>query len=382
MKKITLSFFLFLVIAASAQLPVSTIAGKKQVLVEEFTGHQCQYCSDGHKRLDNLIAQYPGKIFGVNIHAGTFSATGGSYTKDFTTTDGNGIYSTPGFVGSGSGSPCGMVSRTTCTSCTNTCQQNAPTGIAVGRGCFSPLASTVLSQNSYVNIAGEANLNPTTRVLTVNLEIYYTGNGASTNKYTVMLTQDKIMGPQSGASTWYPAMMVGSNYTHTKVLRDVLTTNITGDAITGPVTAGSKFTKTITYTVPTSVKNISVVLNDLKLVGFVSTTDTDILAVASFPITQGTTGVQEVSPLIADLNVYPNPSAGQANVNFNIAESANVSVVVSNMVGQKVFSEDLGNLTPGTHNYTLNASNLQNGLYLISITDGMNTLTNTISIDK
>lgn len=375
MKKITLSLFVLASGVASAQLPVSTVAGKKQAIIEEFTGHQCQYCPDGHKIVDQLITANPTKVFGVNIHTGSYANTGGSYTKDFKTADGDAIAAIPGQ--SIAGYPAGTVNRVPAAS------PQTPGGMAMSRGSFGSASAAIYAQNSYVNIAGQANLDLTTKVLTVNIEAYYTANGpANPNRLTVMLLQDKIMGPQSGGSTWYPAMMVGSNYTHNKALRDVITTGATGETMTGGTTMGTTFSKTITYTVPATIKNIATVLNDLRLIAFISETEKTIIAVGNVPITQGATEVQELNAMISNLNVYPNPASINTNVEFKISEATNTSVVISNMVGQAVYSEELGKLPAGDHSFPLNAANLQNGLYLVSIITGSNKMTTTVSIDK
>lgn len=375
MKKITLSLFVLSSAVASAQLPVSQTPGKKQAIVEEFTGHQCQYCPDGHKTVDNLMAANPTKVFGVNIHTGSYANTGGSYTKDFKTTDGDAIAAIPGQ--SIAGYPAGTVNRAPCTN-----PQTAG-GMAMSRNYFGAATAAIYNQNSYVNIAGECNLDPTTKVMTINIEAYYTANGpANPNRLTVMLVQDKIMGPQSGGSTWYPAMMVGSNYTHNKALRDVITTGATGETMAGPNTMGTKFTKTITYTLPSTIKNIATVLNDMRVVAFISETEKNIIAVANVPVTQGATEVQELNAMISNLNVYPNPTSINTNVDFKISESTNASVVISNMVGQAVYTQELGKLAAGDHSFPLNAANLQNGLYMVSIITGSNTMTTTVSIDR
>ncbi len=42
----------------------------QKVLIEEFTGEWCGYCPDGALKLDAVIAQYPGRVYGAAIHDG------------------------------------------------------------------------------------------------------------------------------------------------------------------------------------------------------------------------------------------------------------------------------------------------------------------------
>jgi hypothetical protein len=356
-----------------AQLPVSTTPGNRQALVEEFTGHTCQYCPDGHKRVDDLITSQPGKVYGINIHTGSYAGIG-TYPQDFRTSDGDGIAAIPTQLIAGY--PAGSVNRVPATT-----PQKAG-GMAMSRGSFAAACADVYNQSSYVNIAGQASINVATRELTVNIEAYYTGNGPASNKLSVMLIQDKIMGPQTGGSTWYPAMMVGANYTHNKVLRDVITTGATGELMDGPTTSGTKFTKTITYTVPAIIKNLDVVLSDISLIAFISETDKDIVAVTKVPISGLPLAIKEVNNSFKNMNVYPNPVSNYANVDFTISEPNNISVSVLNLLGQIVFANEMNNLRAGEHNFPLDVTNLQGGVYFIKISDGTNTMVKKITVSK
>ncbi|MDZ4666937.1 MAG: Omp28-related outer membrane protein [bacterium] len=362
-----------LTLNAFAQLPVSQTPGNRQALVEEFTGHTCQYCPDGHKKVDELIVAQAGKVYGINIHTGGYAGTG-TYPQDFRTTDGDAIAAIPTQLIAGY--PAGSVNRVPATT-----PQKAG-GMAMSRGSFASASADVYNQSSYVNIAGQATINVATRELTINIEAYYTANGPASNKLSVMLIQDKIMGPQTGGSTWYPAMMVGANYTHNKVLRDVITTGATGELMAGPTTSGTKFTKTITYTIPAIIKNLDVVLSDISLIAFVSETDKDIIAVNKVPISGLPLAVNEVNSAFKSMSVYPNPVSNFANVDFTLAEPNNISVTVLNLLGQTVISNEMNNLRAGDHNFPLDVTNLQSGVYFVKISDGTNSMVKKINVSK
>lgn len=59
MKKSLLTLGLGVLASSSlfAQLPVSTTAENKNVVLEEFTGIYCTFCPDGHLRASNLAAE-------------------------------------------------------------------------------------------------------------------------------------------------------------------------------------------------------------------------------------------------------------------------------------------------------------------------------------
>lgn len=372
MKKITLSVFILSAVVANAQLPVSHIAGKKKALIEEFTGIHCQYCPDGHKRSDDIVNANPTNVFSVNIHAGTY-APPNTGELDFRTIDGNAILAMPNM---GGGYPKGDVNRAPCASPITT------GSLTMGRDKWAAAVAVILNQNSYINIAGSATLNTTTRVLTVDIEAYYTGNGPSANYLTVMLKQDNILGTQSSGST-YPAMWNGSQYKHNHALRDVITSGYSGQLMNSPTIAGTTYTTTIYYTVPTTYVNIPVVLSDLDIVAFISESNgVNIMSVCKVPITTTATSVSELSHLVNAISVFPNPVSSTSEVSFNLVETTNVSVTLSNMVGQTVWSQDLGELNAGVNDFSLDAANLQNGLYLMSITAGNSTITKRVNVSK
>lgn len=94
-----------------------------------------------------------------------------------------------------------------------------------------------------------------------------------------------------------------------------------------------------------------------------------------------TVGVEE-NNMVTGVNVYPNPMADQASVDFNLVSDNTVSMVLVNTVGQLVMSENLGNMSAGIHTYQMDASSLSNGLYFLNITVGNSVITKKVSINK
>ncbi len=94
-----------------------------------------------------------------------------------------------------------------------------------------------------------------------------------------------------------------------------------------------------------------------------------------------TVGVEE-NNLVTGVNVYPNPMANQASVDFNLTSDNAVSMVLINTVGQLVMTENLGNMSAGIHTYQMDASSLSNGLYFLNITVGNNVITKKVAINK
>jgi hypothetical protein len=68
----------------------------------------------------------------------------------------------------------------------------------------------------------------------------------------------------------------------------------------------------------------------------------------------------------AALNVYPNPVSGQFQIDLEMKKSSEVSFQVYNMLGQMVKNQ-VANLTTGSHQQSMNVSQLQKGMYILKI---------------
>ena len=66
------------------------------------------------------------------------------------------------------------------------------------------------------------------------------------------------------------------------------------------------------------------------------------------------------------LNVYPNPAGNEANVSIT-AENASVAVVLTDVSGKVVYSNNLGTVN-GMKNLNINTSNFANGIYMVNVT--------------
>ena len=247
---LALIFFTLLPSFLKAQEYVSTQPQNRNVIIEEFTGRNCQFCPDGHRIANLIMANNPGRVWAVNIHAGGFSPV--TY-PNMNTTDGTTI--TSGF-GIG-GFPAGHVNRSTAND--------------LGRDQWESHTNTQLAQQAEVNVAGFVTLNHATRTAEITVEVYYTANSSqSTNYLTIMMLQDSILGSQSG-NYYNPSQMLNGQYVHQHVLRDVVTSTW-GDEIS-PTTAGTLITKNYTYQIPESIgapNGVNVDLNNILFLAFVT----------------------------------------------------------------------------------------------------------------
>ena len=250
MKKFTLALMAVLALSFSlkAQQYVSTEPANRNVLLEEFTGRNCGYCPAGHVIANGLAASHPDHFWAMNIHAGGFSPT--SY-PNLNTSDGTIINNGFGITSY----PNGVVNRST--------------GGGIGRDQWTNYTNNQLNQAAECNVAGMAVINPASRLATITVEVYYTGNSTqSTNYLTVAMLQDSIWGSQSSGST-NPSQWNGTEYCHMHVLRDIINESTWGDAIS-PTTAGTLITRTYTYEIPEQIGSTNAVAVNLDHIFFLA----------------------------------------------------------------------------------------------------------------
>ncbi len=247
--------------ALMAQTIVSTQVEKRNVVIEEYTGVGCGYCPDGHARANAICNQYDGHAWAINIHEGGYAAGSG-----YETTFGDGLASQYNI----DGYPCGTVNR----------------GTMSGRGDWASQAATVRGQDSPINVAATASIDPNTRELIVNVELYVTGaQSVSSNFLNVALVQNNIIGPQSNYGNYNSDYILpDGSYRHMHMFRDLLTGQW-GEEITG-LSVGTFMERTYTYQIPQAIGAVPISdFSDLEIIVFVSETHKNILTGAKADLT-------------------------------------------------------------------------------------------------
>ena len=367
MKKTTL-LFLLTSFCTFAQTIVNTSPQNKKVILEEFTGVNCVYCPQGHTIANNIKNSNSSNVFLINIHTGGY-ATPSAGQPDFRTAFGTSIASQSGLTGY----PAGTVNRNAFAGLS----QNGGTGTAMSRNNWTNAANQILSQSSYVNVATTASMNVNTRVLTVLVEAYYTGNSpVSTNKLNVALLQNNTLGPQTGGN-------MGNDYNHQHRLVNMITGQWGEDITT--TTSGTFVTRTYTYTVPATYNNIIAEMGEFEVVAYVAETQQKIISGNGATVTY--TGlastndakVKEVKSIASQCNNNLTPKIviqnnGQNNltnleINYSINNGANQ---IYNWAGNlSTFQSQTVTLNPIT--YVLSNSNTLN----IALANDDNNVNNT-----
>ena len=253
---------------ASAQVTdtiVSLTPSNRNVVLEEYTGINCTYCPDGHKRANQIKAANPDRVCLINIHQGSFAAN--TYTTQF----GDALANQTGLQGY----PSGTVNR----------HVFSGSVTALGRGDWASAANTIMGMSSPVNIAAEGTLDWSNRTLNIRVQLYYTSSqNVTSNSLNVAITQDNVLGSQVGMAS-NPDQVVGNQYNHMHMLRHLITGQW-GETITD-IAAGTLVEKNYEYVIPAqlgSTNPIDAVLEDLEFVALVCEGHQEVLTGIEIPV--------------------------------------------------------------------------------------------------
>lgn len=336
MKKILLlaTVVLMTISGAMAQETfVSTEVSNKNVVLEEYTGINCGYCPDGHKRAAQLAAANPGRVFLINVHAGNYAAN--TYTTQF----GTSLANQTGLTGY----PSGTVNR----------HVFSGSSTALDRGQWASCANTIMNQTSPVNIAARGTLDWTTRELNITVQLYYTSASTATNKLNIAITQNNVIGSQSGSSL-NPDQIVGSQYRHMHMLRHLITGQW-GEDITTSV--GQVIERTYTYTIPESLGSpnaIQAKLEDLQFIAFVAEGQQEILTGCEVEIEH--VNLPALSPRLDALKQKADALKDCTLENTVLATISNIG---SDAITSLTFEYSVANGAAQTYNWTGNIASME-----------------------
>jgi hypothetical protein len=215
----------------------------RNVLIEDFTGHQCANCPASTANMEGLIATNPTRIYGVGIHAGPSGLTNFQVTSaDFTTV----LYCDEGLeIGTYFGSIPGSVFVGNPSFCVNRTmvggQYNSNAGTAI-----SDKTNNCLSSALKVNIQGVLNYFPSTRGLFLHTEIDKIDQTITNDLgITVYLIEDSLIAKQQLVGTY------DDNYVHRDILRGCIDGRAFGKTLTADyLDANGKYYVNYAYRFP------------------------------------------------------------------------------------------------------------------------------------
>jgi hypothetical protein len=84
---------------------------------------------------------------------------------------------------------------------------------------------------------------------------------------------------------------------------------------------------------------------------------------------------------LTSLNVFPNPTQGNFNIEYNLPEDGDVRIVLSDLTGRTVYTEDF-NAAAGLYEHGINIEDQASGLYILKVTLNADEYTMKVNLSK
>ena len=335
---------------------------QRTVVMEHFTTARCPNCPSGHERIGAAYQSVQDRVIWIAHHVGY-------YTDNMTINESNQMLT---FFNDGGSTfaPAWMLDR----SYDNVNDKSEYPGPAFfPDGTENTVLNNALARPAFatVNISNMT-YDPQTRQLSVTVSGEFLQSIAfDSPRLSLYIMQDGIWGTQSGAN---------GRYEHNHVIRACIS-DVWGDTdpfeSTTPA-AGDTYTKTFNYTLPTSFT-----ANHCWLAAFVSNYSSDVMNCAILNgaktgyLMEGddpTTGIADVESSI-NVTTYPNPTTEMVYVTV---EGRINSYTMVDALGRQVMADENTNADI----LELNVSDLNAGIYFITITTEHGTATQRVSVTK
>lgn len=360
MKKLLLSALMLAAVGTNAQ----TV---KKVILHDYTGVKCQFCTDGTVKIEGMIASNPNDFIPVQIHAGTYTPS----NSPLKTTTGDAlvaIVQPPGY-------PCGSVDMI----------KYGPagsTGLAMSRTYWADAFQARKTNGATVSVGidEKADMGNGKYSADINIKFESIPSGAGKFRVNVFILEDSIKaengleqinyggGPYGGAS---PLTWATHKYVHNNVLRKALGGSWGFiDVVPENPTTDSVYSKTVEFTIDPSWEK-----KNLRIVAFVakngSGADKEIYNGEQITLNAFFAANVEKVKDVEILTAYPNPAkiGDVIRVGFDIAKTEQVTMNVYNAVGQKVATPYVSKDVKGSHTiqWKTGLDNLTPGLYFIEV---------------
>lgn len=201
-----------------------TASSNRNILIDDFTGHNCQYCPDAATAAHALHTQYPDRVFVSSIHSSPtgitgFQATNAQYPVDFTNEMGLetgkffGGLATSGFFGNPSVSTSRIV-------------VSGGTEMFYPPGILANQVNSALATTLKVKIKSKVNYYAQTKGAFLHTEVEVLDNALTNLGMIAVLHQDSLVAPQNVNGTYTP------NYVHRDIHRGNVGNTLWGTTLT------------------------------------------------------------------------------------------------------------------------------------------------------
>lgn len=317
--------------------------GGKKVLFEEGTGTWCVWCPRGTVALKKMHENYPDKFIGIAVHQG-------DPMENKTYIRATGITGFPGmnvdrFLKNQGVNEAGMIAAL------NQLHTASPVGLSG--------EATISGRNVTINVSSKFYSNFTDAKFRLGVIVVENGVTGTESGYAQANGYAGSSQPMGGYEN-LPNPVPASQMVYNNVGRELLGGyNGQANSVPSTLTDGQEVTYTFNY------DNVSDKFDIDKLYGVVVLIDSNdgrIVNANTFKI--GTMSVNEIDKDLRGFTIYPNPARDV--VNLSIEEAGEFTATIYNMLGQVVYTQELGNLDSKA-NVTLPIANLKTGNYLVSI---------------
>ena len=351
----------------------------KNILLEEFTTAQCQFCPMGATTVDKIDALYS-RIIPVSVHSG-FG------TDAMTTSDHTSIYTT---LGGQSGAPALMVDRYYWPDLKDI-TMNLISSNNFAYTLWQDKAEQRLPVRSPLGIKAVTSYNSTTREVTVNPTVeFYTQLTGLTYRVNCYLVEDSVSGTGAGYNQvnyytnrsqgahnpWYGKGSPLVGYKHRHVGRYLFAGPWgTAGIIPADVVSGDAFSTQYTYTIPAGWN-----ANRLKAVVFVqdykgSLTGRSIINALELDLNaEDSTALSVISAVpnisnsnLAAITLFPNPAADVVTIDYTLTQNSNISFEVYNLIGENIHTVQPQQLATGDYRTQLNTTAYASGVYFVAV---------------
>lgn len=211
---------------------------KRNILIEDFTGHKCPNCPEAAVLAKELREDHPGQVFLLTVHSGSFATpdASGAFTYDFRTAIGtelNNFFNIESF-----GYPNGLVSRV----------QNDAGKYAITPALWEDSIHSLIDDEPIAVIELTKEFNTSTRVSEINVATKFLTDSDLGYFLVVYLSEDSIIKPQKNNNSQVGTTPVITDYVHMHVLRASYNGTWGNMINTGDITSGTTFNNSFQLT--------------------------------------------------------------------------------------------------------------------------------------
>lgn len=330
------------------------------VIAEEGTGTWCGWCPRGTVAMDHMSNNYEGYYYGIAVHNGD-PMTLDEYDNELGFSSFPGAMVDRGAVIDPANIEAGFVNRV---------EVAAAASITTGAQWFGDSLQISLTYDFMEEI---------------------TGNW----KVVCVLTEDGVSGTSSGwaQSNYYsggssgpmggfedlPNPVPASQMVYDHVAR-VTSPNAGGlsNAFPDGQTVGSSHTFNFSFLIPSewNVDNMHVVGMLIKNGDINNGGGSTIDQAIANGFVEGTVvvGIEELSHIVSNFEVYPNPASNRANINLVLESNESVTLQIIDISGKVVRNRDYGQLN-GAYTLPIGLNDLESGIYFVNLLIGNQAIT-------